>query len=638
MKLVSNNGPDGNVSGRHLPPMRPSRPWLFILTLLLLLGVHPPSARGGYPDHRELSARLQALQRAHSGLVELESLDKTLGGREIWLLKVGSGELETRPAIAVVGGTSGDHLLGAELALQFAEKLLARSSETAIRQLLDSVTFYVFPDMNPDARQQYHAPVRYERLGNANPSDYDRDGKVGEDPYNDLNGDGLITLMRVRDPLGQWMPHPEDERIMVRARPEQGQRGSYLLLSEGVDLDKDGLFNEDGDEGVIFNRNFSFNYPAFTAGAGENAVSEIETRAIADFLFAAKNVFAVVSFGPANNLSEPLRYNEREAAGRIPTGWMEPDVAVNQMVSMHYRRHVHGENDPDAREDRQSNSRSISAGKGIPGSPGDFFQWAYFHYGRYSFSTPGWWIPAPEEPRGANRAGSAEPPRPGTSIEGAARRPGGSSMQQAGSPWGDSPAASIEDIMAGVRQNGGSPATDPAAQLAFLRWAGDMGLEDVFVPWTRVDHPGFPGKEVEVGGIVPHLLKSPPHDMADEPAEKHLDFILALAENRPQVKIGNVRTEALGNNLFRITADIVNRGAIPTVSQMGQRVRWVQKTVVRTQAAGNQEVVSGKTVDIIDSIGGYEKVERSWLVRGKGSFEIRAGAENTGFDTHTVRL
>jgi hypothetical protein len=24
---------------------------------------------------------------------------------------------------------------------------------------------------------------------------------------------------------------------------------------------------------------------------------------------------------------------------------------------------------------------------------GDFAQWAYFHYGRHSFSTPGWWVP-----------------------------------------------------------------------------------------------------------------------------------------------------------------------------------------------------------------------------------------------------
>ncbi len=30
---------------------------------------------------------------------------------------------------------------------------------------------------------------------------------------------------------------------------------------------------------------------------------------------------------------------------------------------------------------------------------GDFVQWAYFHYGRFSYSTPGWWAPKFEIPK-----------------------------------------------------------------------------------------------------------------------------------------------------------------------------------------------------------------------------------------------
>lgn len=630
----------------------------FVGWALLFVNPVPASSQTDYPNHREMTTRLQALSRANPNMVKLESLAKTIGGKDIWLLTVGSGDLQNRPAIAIVGGVAGDHLLGAELALQFAERLLARTGEPETRQLLEGITFYVFPDMSPDAREQYFAPLRYERLGNANPSDYDRDGKLGEDPYNDLNGDGLITMMRVRDPRGEWMPHPEDERIMVRARPELGQRGEYFLYSEGIDQDKDGLFNEDGDEGVIFNRNFTFKYPAFKAGAGENAVSEQETRAIADFLFDAKNVFAVVSFGPANNLSEPLRFNEREAGGRIPAGWQERDVQINQLVSLSYNRHLGAatdarEGDPEAgpapgrqngtpnaavapgRQNETSGS-AVAPGKGVPGTDGDFFQWAYFHYGRFSFSSPGWWVPAEHSTRGAR--GTGDQPARGTAPGGAGAAASAAGMQGGFGGMFGRPPLSRQEIMDGIRHGGGAPAIDARARLDFLRWAEEKGLEGVFVPWTRVDHPDFPGKEVEVGGIAPFVMKNPPYGMVDQIAGQHVDFVLDLAHKRPQTVIENIRTEALGNDLFRVTVDIVNKGAFPTVSQIGLRNRWVQKTVVRASPGRNQELISGMTVEVVDQIDGYSSIERSWLVRGRGEFTLRAGAEGSGISSRAIGL
>ncbi len=596
--------------------------WFLMLTL--------PSralSQQDYPNHRQLSERLNQLARSHPQLAKLESLTKTAGGKDIWLLSVGAGELSRRPALAVVGTVSGDHLLGSELALQFAEKLLTQAATMpAVRELLDSVTFYIFPDMSPDAREQYFAALRYERLGNANPSDLDRDGRVGEDPYNDLNGDGLITMMRIKDPTGQWMTHPDDERIMVRAQPEKGERGQYLVFSEGIDNDQDGQFNEDGEEGVFFNRNFTFKYPAFTRGAGEHAVSERETRAIADFLFDARNVYAVITFGPANNLSEPLRHNEREAAGRIPTAWHEADIRVNQLASLAYNRH-------------------IETGKAAAGSDGDLFQWAYFHYGRFSFSSPGWWVPAnTSKARGEGSDDDKAGASPGRGN--AAQQPGATSAGTATTP---TPPATTAESRPAMRRPGGMPGAQASSQqgntpgqsdaeLAFLKWAEAEGLDEVFVPWTPVNHPGFPGREVEVGGIKPHLMKNPPYKLVDSLAEKHMAFILDLAAMRPVIDLVLVKTETLGNNLFRITAEVINKGDLPTISAHGQRVRWVPKTVIRTSPSQNQEIISGKQVEVIDSIDGHSRTERSWLIRGKGRITITAGAENIGFNKITVTL
>ena len=517
-----------------------------------------------YPSHAQMRSRLTTLSQAHPQLVKLESLARTAGEKDIWLLTIGRGDITRKPALAIVGGVEGDHLLGSELALRFAEQLLARASEPQINELLNHVSFYIFPDMSPDAREQYFLPLRYQRLGNANPTDLDRDGRIGEDGYDDLNNDGLITMMRVEDPTGNWMPHPHDPRVMVQARREKGERGQYLLLTEGIDNDKDGQFNEDGEEGVFFNRNFSFGYPAFTRGAGEHAVSETETRAIADFLFQARNVFAVVSFGPANNLSKPLTYNEREAGARIPTGWKETDIAINRHISHLYNQHL-----------------GSAAPEAAPGSGGDFFQWAYFHYGRYSFSTPGWQVPKGEKPEG------------------------------------DAP---------------------ESAELSFLQWAEKNQLENVFVPWTPVNHPDFPNQRVEVGGVVPFAMKNPPYAMTDSIARKHTGFILELAALHPRVEIMEVQTERLARNLHRVTVRVHNTGTFSTASKTGEQLRWMQKTVLRLTPASGQEVVSGKTIEVLGALGGHSSVERSWIIRGNGTLTLQAGAEASGFAVTSISL
>lgn len=152
------------------------------------------------------------------------------------------------------------------------------------RIILHRMTFYIFPQLASDAAGQYFAELRYERQLNSRSADNDRDGYTDEDPYEDLNGDGLITMMCVSDPTGGWLLHPADERVLVRAKGEEGQVGRYRLLREGTDNDRDGSFNEDGPGGINFNRNLTFNYQPFQAQSVEYAVSEPETGGVLDFL------------------------------------------------------------------------------------------------------------------------------------------------------------------------------------------------------------------------------------------------------------------------------------------------------------------------------------------------------------------
>ncbi len=524
--------------------------------------------QGEYPDHEQLTARLKKISESYPEYTTLESLVQTEGGKDIWVLSVGAGDLSSTPAIAVVGSTEGDHLLGTELALRFAEKLLEEYGKPGGKDgLLSDHSFYVFPDVSPDAREQFFAPLKYERKGNANSDFTDRFGNKLVHPYNDLNGDGMITFMRIKDPAGEWKTHPADERILVKAFGVEGEKGEYRLYREGVDFMKKERWYE---EGVHFNKNFSFNYPVFTSGAGEHAVSEKETRAIAGFLFDLKNVYATVSFGPANNLSQPLKYNESAASGRIISGILEEDAILNQMVSKKYNEIT-----------------DTLLATGSPGSGGDFFQWAYFHYGRHSFSTPGW-----EVPSGENE----------------------------GSP---------------VKQSSGKD-IDP--KIEFLRWAEKENIDNVFVPWEQASHPLYPDLEIEVGGIAPYVMNNPPFHMTEQIAEDHYRFIVELAALKPAVEIFNFKTEKLGEGLYRISADIANTGVFPTVAKIGERLKWVQKTVVRLDAGNDQEIIGGKAVEVLSAIEGGGSESRNWLIRGKGELKLSAGAENTGYDEIIITL
>ena len=113
---------------------------------------------------------------------------------------------------------------------------MVRAQQDSIKALLNTTTFYVFPSLSPDAAEQYFAQQKYERSANTTPTDDDRDGKVNEDPFEDINKDGWITSVRIEDPSGKWKTHPADERVMVLANQEKGEQGKYKrwLCSEGL--------------------------------------------------------------------------------------------------------------------------------------------------------------------------------------------------------------------------------------------------------------------------------------------------------------------------------------------------------------------------------------------------------------------
>jgi hypothetical protein len=65
-----------------------------------------------YSNNSRVSERINSLAKTYPSLVKVKSLVKTVGGKDIWMLSIGSGKTELKPAIAVVGGVEGSHLTG----------------------------------------------------------------------------------------------------------------------------------------------------------------------------------------------------------------------------------------------------------------------------------------------------------------------------------------------------------------------------------------------------------------------------------------------------------------------------------------------------------------------------------------------
>lgn len=537
-----------------------------ILGLFVYSSLH---AQSGYSNFATQTNRIQALAKTHPQWVKVKSLTKTNGGKDIWQITIGVGNTESKPAIAVIGGVEGHAPLSTELAIGFAENLLQGINSDSIKTLLNKTTFYIFPNMSPDAMEQYFASLRYERQGNAVSTDDDRDGKTNEDGYDDLDGNGKITWMRIESPVGTYRVHPNDPRVLIKADVSKGEKGTYLLMSEGRDNDKDGTFNEDGEGGVWFNKNLSFKHLSFSQGAGEFPASEKETRALLDELFERFNVYAVVSFSSNNNLSTAYTFNPQTANAPILAGWLQPDTKVNTLVSDIYNKSVTLKDAP----------ASSAAG-------GDFLSWGYFHYGRFSFSTPGWWVPKTKPDSARNEK-----------------------------------AFTVEDATAN-----------------YLRWASQQNISNVFTEWKTIQHPDFPGQKVEVGGVDPFVLHTPPYSLVPDLVKKHSSFLVKLAAAQPEVDIINVKTEKLANGLTRITVDLVNKGALPSHSKVGERSYWVKRINVKVNNSSSQSIISGKKIQLLNALEGFGSTQLSWLIKGSGKLSIEAGSPTTGSKTIEVTL
>ena len=589
------------------------------------------AAAAEYLNNDALDSRLQALARENSELFHVQPLGTNGSAAEVLLLEIGpqaktrklkigdsgdSGELTVAfPAMLAVAGLEGNDLAGSAVLVFWAEQL-ARDwlTNATIKKLLDSTTIYLLPRLNREGAAAYFSQPRRESGSNLAPVDDDHDGMLDEDGPEDLDGDGQITWMRVEDPEGEYLLDPVDPRLMLKADRSRGEVGNWKLLPEGADNDQDEAWNEDGPGGVNLNRNFPYQFRFFATNAGVHPMSETLTRALADFVVARPEIGLVFSFGAADNLSQTPK---GEAPKRPPTALHEEDVPFYRELGKAWR-------------DAMGLGKELT----VAAEPGTFSDWMYYHRGRVSLATRPW-SPAMQlelaKPKGkpGEKPGSTES-KPGQTSQ-AAQAEGGTT------PGKDAKTPSEK----GEGKRGPSEKDDKRneEERAFLKWL-DTNSPGSFVSWKSYQHPDFPGKRVEIGGLAPFSTSNPPGQLLESIASRHAAFLSQLPGKLPRIEVRGTKVKDLGNGVFDVTVKVVNSGYLPTVSAQGNLTREYLPTQLILDI-DKKDLLSGEVrtrLDTIPGSGGVKETRHVVYARGRSEIQAHVISSLAGWASTKIQL
>lgn len=262
-----------------------------------------PVAWNQFYDYTGLSAILARLHRAFPDLTQIYSIGKSVEGRDLWCLEVTArkvGDPKRKPAMYIDGNIHGNEVQAGDVVAYTAWYLCHQYGQLdKVTELLDRNVFYLIPTINPDGRDRWfhHPQTTHSSRSGVKPLDNDQDGVADEDDFDDLDGDGSITQMRIKDPHGRFKPHPLYPEIMMEVGPEE--KGEYDIVgAEGLDNDGDGRVNEDPVGGYDMNRNWAWDWqPSYIqGGAHEYPFSLPEPRAISEFIIDHPNIAAFQSY------------------------------------------------------------------------------------------------------------------------------------------------------------------------------------------------------------------------------------------------------------------------------------------------------------------------------------------------------
>ncbi len=547
-----------------------------------------------YYNYEETVEALRVLHEAYPKLTKLELVGTSEEGREIWALTVNNpetGEELAKPAVYVDGNIHGNEIQAAEVCLYFANMLLTRYGENEkVTRVVDKNVHYILPVVNVDGRARFFEDANTSSSSRSLrvPRDDDRDGLVDEDAPDDLDNDGNICQMRIRDPLGTLKTDPEDKRLMIPVKP--GEKGEWTLLGqEGIDNDGDGRFNEDSEGYLDPNRNWGYNWqpPYVQNGAGDFPLSGKGMKAIAEYISRRPNI--IVNFAFHNSGGMWLRAPATKDERIDPSDLAAYDVIGKNAVKI---------------------------------TPGYVYHSSYELYATYGDTDSHMF-----------------------NIEGSFPFVGELFMrsQQTYRDQTEKPAPET-DAAESFRRGG-----NPEENREQLKFNDHVAMDDLHKDWKPYKHPVY--GDIEIGGWVKMSSRLPHPFMLPELVHRNAMVVLFASEQTPEISMEVFEVKEIGKNLHQVRVRLVNSKGLPSMSAQARKLKlhpqdMLRVTGARVVAAGRITDLKNNRVEyqehrpgiVFTSVPGYGFAEYQFLVEGKGELKITYTSQKAADLVKTVQI
>jgi hypothetical protein len=614
------------------------------------------------PD--ELNNAMKSLSKKHSKVSKIHKIAISPGGTSVELIEIGpevKKQKKTLPAVFVAANMEGVVPISSEAAIYLAKSILEKPETRKDR------TWYILPFGNPDAAKNYFKKPLYKNSRNKKPYNDDMDDRTDEDGLEDLDKNGIITSMRVKDPEGKWMTVPGEPRLMKKADWSKGEIGEYKLYTEGIDNDRDGKYNEDGPGGVNVGVNFPHLFKFFKKDGGPWAGSEEESFNLIKFINERKEIAIVFTFGDTNFCKEPPRGGRKGSADfakiKIPKRFAKIfNVDVDKTYTMKEVMEMAQKIVPEGFELTESMLASF-LGLGAVVNPlpadlkfykelsedyeeylkkskldakrletakakdGSFELWAYYHLGLPTFSMDFWTLPKPEKKKkekGSEITAEKLEKMSKEEFLALGEEKIDAFLKSAGAPKNVKAKMLIGAVKGGMMtpkkmaemmktmpkpkdEEGGDP--DEKALLTF----SDKQLEGKgFIDWKKFKHPTL--GQVEIGGIVPFANNTPPASMIEDLLKGQVPWVLKIADKTPKIKISKIKVKPMGSGLYSVKAWVENSGYLPYPTAMGVRNKRIPP-IVLTVKGQSFKIIEGKKRSLINNIGGNQMKLVKWILQ-----------------------
>lgn len=653
-----------------------------------LLTAQPPQSFDRYHTPGEINKSLQELAGAHPTVTKLHKIAVSPGKNAVNMIEIGpetSTQRKNLPAVLVIANLEGAVPIASEAALFLAKTILEKP------EIRKDKTWYILPSGNPDAAAHYFDKPLRMGTRNSRPHNDDKDDRVDEDGLEDLDRNGIITMMRVKDPQGEWMPVPGKPRLMKKADTSKGEKGIFKLYTEGLDNDQDGEYNEDGPGGVNIGINFPHLFKPFTKTGGPWPGSEEENHNLIKFISQHREVAMTFCFGETNfclippkggrkgtvdmeKITIPKRYGEmfnvdtertysmkeimEMLESSVPSGMeltesmvaqflglgavvnpLPEDLKFYQELSEKYKEYLK-ENKLDAKRFDPTAAKD-----------GSFELWSYYHLGLPSFSMDFWTLPEIKEEEKSEEEITPEKLEKMSNEEFIAlgEEKIGAFLKSAGAPdsfnakqvigavkGGMMTTKKMAEMLRQMPKPKSKEGADPKEKALLAFSDSELGGKG-FVDWKPFKHPSL--GEVEIGGAVPFASNTPPVKKIEPLLKAQVPWVLKIAEKMARIKIAKTEVKSLGNGLYHIKAWVENSNYLPYPTAMGQKNTRIVPLIL-TITGKNFKILEGKKRSLIKSIGGHQAKMVSWIVQASKpvTLELKASTRIAWKDTKSINL